>query len=552
MHGWNHYMEIANTRISANHGTLSGGINVGNGETPPAYINDGTICGPGVAAPAPLCPPLQGTPPNAQIPFGLNINVHVHHNAIIANASLGDALFSGTPSGAGGITFSAGDDNYKLDHNWISGNLATGDGAGVEHSGFSCQRQYLEQLDTVQPERQSDACRPTAAVSASSGPTPIACCPMAQECGTFTDVDCPPGIGEGTGPGLVIDANLIMGNSAESGSGGGLRLQQVNGTEVGAFPLNPARWYDVTVTNNIIANNVAGWDGGGVSMEDSLKVSLINNTIVSNDTTGSAGVLFKTLGAPYAASTPPGCNPTSGPDPATGSELYRDRRTIGAATGRFGDNDAHAKSARIRCRQIQHGTQVRCPAGYGYGSGNALNDGSCRSISLPLLKNNMFWQNRAFHIEIIGFGTGLQNQQHLVTLMPTLNQAVTGDCASGANYWDVGVRGDTGPADHSGGGTLTMSNSIVTSLTGISGTANLAPSTSPVIAQYCNGSRVPPENGGHGYNAPAGRSETTGLSTVFQLFNITPAATVDEGTNWINLSYGPLTLYSTRRASNGC
>lgn len=542
MHGWNHYMEIANTRISANHGTLSGGINVGNGETPPGYINDGTICGPGVVAPAPLCPPLQGTPPNAQIPFGLNINVHVHHNAITANASLGDALFSGTPSGAGGITFSAGDDNYKLDHNWISGNLATGDGAGVVHSGFTVDGNISNNWILF-----NQSVNPTLPTNGGGigiiGANTDRILPNGQECGTFSDVDCPPGIGEGTGPGLVIDANLIMGNSAESGSGGGLRLQQVNGSEVGVFPLNPARWYDVTVTNNIIANNVAGWDGAGVSLEDSMKVSLVNNTIVSNDTTGSAGVLFKTLGAPYASSTPPGCTPTPDPtlpqDPScTGTDAPSVPQPAGLVTM------THTPDLRQSLPANTAGTQMRCPAGFGYGSGNALNDGLCRSVSLPLLRNNMFWQNRAFHIEITGFGSGLQNQQHLVTLMPMLNQAVTGDCASGANYWDVGVRGDTGPADHSGGGTLTMSNSIVTSLTGISGTANLAPSTSPVIAQYCNGSRVPPENGGKGYNAPAGRSETTGLSTVFQLFNITPAATIDEGNNWINLSYGPLTLYS--------
>jgi hypothetical protein len=311
----------------------------------------------------------------------------------------------------------------------------------------------------------------------------------------------------------------------------------------------------VTVTNNIIANNVAGWDGGGVSLEDSLKVSLINNTVVSNDTTGSAGVLFKTLGAPYAASPPPGCTPNPDPtapqDPScTGTNAPSVPQPAGLVTMTNTPNMRDALPANVS------GTQVRCPTGYGYGSGNALNDGTCRNISLPLLRNNLFWQNRAFHIEITGFGTGLQSQQHLVTLVPTLNQTSTGNCASGANYWDVGARGDISPADHSGGGTLSMSNSILTSLTGgYTGNGNLAPGTSPVLAQYCNGSRVPPENGGKGYNVPAGRSETTGLSPVFELFNITPAATVDEGNNWINLSYGPLTLYSpagqTMVASNG-
>ena len=50
------------------------------------------------------------------------------------------------------------------------------------------------------------------------------------------------------------------------------------------------------------------WRAGtvrGVSLQDALKVNIINNTIASNDTTASSGVLFNTIGAPEA-STPPG------------------------------------------------------------------------------------------------------------------------------------------------------------------------------------------------------------------------------------------------------
>ena len=120
-------------------------------------------------------------------------------------------------------------------------------------------------------------------------------------CGATTDQDCvpPPGsIGpsDGTGPGLVINANLIMGNAAESGSGGGLRLAERQRHGCGQLPRRlRARWNSVTVTNNIIANNVAGWDGAGISLLDALEVNIINNTIVSNDTTASSGVLFNTL-----------------------------------------------------------------------------------------------------------------------------------------------------------------------------------------------------------------------------------------------------------------
>src|SRR6202030_1624178 len=38
VHGWGHNLQIANNRITNNAGTLSGGINVGQGEFPGAYI----------------------------------------------------------------------------------------------------------------------------------------------------------------------------------------------------------------------------------------------------------------------------------------------------------------------------------------------------------------------------------------------------------------------------------------------------------------------------------------------------------------------------------
>src|SRR4029077_2372940 len=38
VHAWGHNLEIANNRVTSNSGTLSGGINVGQGEFPPAYL----------------------------------------------------------------------------------------------------------------------------------------------------------------------------------------------------------------------------------------------------------------------------------------------------------------------------------------------------------------------------------------------------------------------------------------------------------------------------------------------------------------------------------
>ena len=549
MHGWNHYLDVANNRIFANHGTLSGGINLGNGETPPVYVLDNTICGNAVPRPRPLCPPFAGVLPNAPIPFQLNTNVRVHHNDVYNNAGLGDALFAGTPSGAGGITISAGGDTYRLDHNWISGNLSTGDGAGVEHSGLSfngtIDHNYILFNQSTNPTLPTNG--GGLGIIGANGTRAL---PDGTECGTLTDFDCPPGLGDGTGANLMIDSNLIIGNSAESGSGGGLRLQQVNGTEMTTFPYEffPNTWFGVTLQNNVIANNVAGWDGAGVSMEDALRVRIVNNTIVSNDTTASAGVLFKTLGAINAASPPPGCKPTtdlsSNPqDPnCLGANAAHIPQPAGLVTVKNTPNLLDA----LNGLPTIFGAKWLCPSGFGYSGGFfGTFNANCGVLSLPQLRNDMFWQNRAFHVEITGAGTGLQSQQNLVSLLPLLNQAITGDCAAGASYWDVGVRDDTSPTNHNGGATLTLRNSILTSLAGgYTGGDNLAPSTSPVNAQYCNGSRVPPENGGHGYLSPAGRSETTGLSPVFVFNNITPAATVDEGHNWINLTYGPLTLFN--------
>ena len=564
IHGWNHNLEVANNRVSGNHGTLSGGINLGNGEVPPAYLNDGAICGNNVPQPRPLCPPVGTTLPNLAIPYAFNTKVRIHHNDIYNNAGLGDALFSATPSGAGGITISSGSDSYRLDHNWISGNLSTGDGGGIQHNGLNfngtIDHNYLLYNQSTNPTMPTNG--GGIGIIGANGTRLL---PNGLECGTVTDVDCPPALGDGTGSNLVIDSNLIIGNSAETGSGGGVRLQQVNGTEMTTFPYNliyfpaplgqgqnydgPGGWYGVKLQNNIIANNVAGWDGAGVSMEDTLRATLINNTIVSNDTTASAGVLFKTLGAINAASPPPGCAPTT--DTTTnpqnpnclGSNAAHIPQPAGLVTEKHTANLLEGMNGLPSIL----GFKWVCPSGY---SGLVGINGNCGSLSLPTLTNDMFWQNRAFHVEITGSGTGLQSQQNLVSLLPLLDQAATGDCAPGASYWDIGFRDDTSPTNHGGGATLSPRNSILTSLSGgYTGNGNLAPGASPVNAQYCNGSRVPPENGGHGYQAPPGRSETTGLSTVFVFNNITVAATVDEGHNWINLTYGPLTLFNNAAQS---
>jgi Bacterial Ig domain len=513
VHAWAHNLQIANNRVNSNTGTVSGGISIGQGEFPPAYVQNGATPNAdpgscyGLSADGNLFPNNSVTT-NTQLPYCHNLNVNLHNNAITSNNSLGDELFSGTPAGAGGIVFCTGADNYKFQHNWVCGNLSTGDGGGIAHMGLSYNADI--EFNSILFNQSVNATIATngGGIAIMGSPDTDPTCPGGP------DADCAPGTSDGTGPNMVINANLIMGNAAESGSGGGIRFQGVNGTEVIAFPKTPSRWYSVNVSNNIIANNVAGWDGAGVSLQDALAVNLINNTIMSNDTTATSGVLFNTLGAPIASSQGPTCTTNCGtaslPQPA-GLVAIQNSTTLMTDIGSLG-------------------VTLTCPTGHP----------NCSKVSYPILANNVFWQNRAFNISVGALGGGTTNQQNVVTLVPTLNQGSTGQCLTSTNYWDIGVRGDTAAGNHASGITLAPTFSVLTNASenGLGSNNQLALSPN-VVSQYCNGSRVPPELGSMGYQVPPGIADATVPNPIF---NLTPAATVDEGNNWINMSWGPLSL----------
>ncbi|MBV9144873.1 MAG: IPT/TIG domain-containing protein, partial [Acidobacteria bacterium] len=416
---------------------------------------------------------------------------------------------------AGGVTFCTGADYYDFSYNWVCGNISSGEDGGVAHLGFIYQGD-IEHNSIV----FNQSTNPT--IPTNGGGLIIEGTPDTDPvCGTQPDQDCPPGLSDGTGPGLVINANLIQGNSADSGSGGGVRFQQVNGTEVSTFPSNPGMWYGVQFTNNIVINNVSGWDGAGLSLQDALKVNLINNTVAHNDSTASSGVLNSSLGAPLASAPAGDCTNAAGtascPQPAGLVSIPNSTLLTTSLTG----------------------LTVSCPAGHP----------NCSGFSNPILYNNLFWQNRAFQIGVGGQGTGTQNQQNTVSLFnasytpgsvgsPAGNQTSTGSCPAGSSYWDIGVRGDTGPSNHSSGLTLAPNYSVLTDAADYPGANNLGSDPS-VVSQYCNGSRVPPESGGLGFDVPPGISDAVVPNPVFSLM---PSATVDEGNNWINMSWGPLAL----------
>ena len=175
------------------------------------------------------------------------------------------------------------------------------------------------------------------------------------------------------------------------------------------------------------------------------------------------------------------------------------------------------------------------------------------AFSNPILFGDVLYQNHSYYIGVTGPGTGQQNQQNLVGLFdafsnaPAPTQASTGACSTGLSSWDLGVRGDRvvgGVPNHASGFTLNPVYSFLTSTTGY-GTTNSGASPG-VIAQYCNGSRVPPEctaadgcGGPHGFGTPPGIADAL---TPNPRFSLVPNATVDEGNNWINVSWGPLSL----------
>jgi hypothetical protein len=554
VHGWAHNLQVANNRVTNNAGSLSGGITVGQGEFPIALTvvdQEGTS---GVLAPigefVPDNPPSCLWIPiiGAHLPYCLDVNVNVHNNNITSNSSLGDELFSGTLSGGGGATFCTGSDYYKFQFNWVCGNLSSAEGGGVAHLGFIYNGDI--EHNTIALNQSTNPTIPTNGggihVMGTPDTDPI--------CGTQIDADCPPGLSDGAGPGLVINANLIQANTAESGSGGGIRLQQVNGTDVATFPtgcavpnagaLTPGvggtcvlgkpaynYWNSVAITNNIVVNNVAGWDGAGISLQDSLDVTIINNTVASNDSLASSGVLTQSIGTPESSAPAGNCFQT-GP---TGASTASCPQSAGVTS---------TQNSSLLTTTFT-GLTITCPFGTAY---------PCKAISNPLFQNNLIWQNRAFQIGISAAGTGNLNQQNIISLYnaafnrtgtgtPAPVQTASGQCTSGVSYWDIGVRGDTGPANHTGG-LLNPTYSVITSVAGYGSTNH----TTGIgfAAQYCNGSRVPPTctvadgcGGPSGYGVPPGIVDASSPNPVFSL---TPAATVDEGNNWINVSWGPLAL----------
>ena len=235
-----------------------------------------------------------------------------------------------------------------------------------------------------------------------------------------------------------------------------------------ASPDDANLWHRLNLHNNIVVDNMAGLAGGGISLQDSARVSIVHNTVANNDSTATAGAAFE-AGSPNQST----------PRPA----------------GIVARAHSGALSSAI---------------------GNAPAVAPYKTFSNPTLDNNIVWHNRSFFWLIDPTCDPATSATPCFGLQP-----VIGADGSGAVYDDLAVRGTTG--------CLNPRNSILTVLadgacTYAASTASNVAEDPSFVAEYSNGSP--------GQTIVINET-TTGLAT---------AAALDEGGNFIDVRFGPLTL----------
>jgi hypothetical protein len=364
-------LEIANNYVFGNSGSYHGGIRIGR---PFLELDtDG--------------------------PYGFNPDISIHHNAITQNGGLDGA--------GGGLSIATGTDGYNVSNNFVCGNFSMGDGGGIGHLGLSDGGVIAHNRIVLNQTFNQ-------ATTVSGGGVFIGGEPGAGGVLTF-------GAGD-----VTVDANLIRGNHAAAGHGGGIRTQFVNGAEVvnslnNGGNMTLGQWYRVTITNNMVVNNVAGWSGGGVSLQDTARSVIVNNTIAHNDSTATVQATFE--------------NPNLSANQPAGISSEPHSAGLNAAI---------------------------------YVGGNT---GNLRDFSNPTLSNNIVWQNRSFHYDATG-GTAI--------LVPDLAQTSIGACDAGAVYSDLGVLG--------GAFALNPVFSVLTDTTGYA--ASNTSNGPALLSVYCNGGRT--------------------------------------------------------------
>ncbi|MFA5081991.1 MAG: hypothetical protein WC474_05545 [Hydrogenophilaceae bacterium] len=427
--GYARNLQVSNNRIVSNQGTYGGGIRIGHA----VLLDEAAASG----------------YTNSQ-----NTNVNIHHNQISQNGSLNGA--------GGGISLYTGSNGYQVRENTVCGNFAGGDGGGIGHLGLSDNGTIANNAILFNQSFNQGVGVNGGGVFI-GGAAPIAPNVLSSGAG---DVD--------------VLANLVQGNQAGAGDGGGIRLQFVNGTDVldndgGTTALGS--WHRVNLYNNIMVDNMAGLAGGGISLQDSVRVFINHNTVANNDSTATAGAAF-----------------------AAGSPNLSTAQPAGIVAR------AHSSALKAVFDDPDTPNGIRNTRG---------------AYSRPdSLGNNIVWHNRSFYWQI-DYGTSPST----FGLMP-----VIAPDGSGAVFWDLAVLGTAAPS------CLAPNNSVLTTLNanGCIYDASNGTSDPQFVAEYYNNG-----NPGQTIQMP---ELTTSLAT---------AAALDEGGNFIDVRFWPLTQYTVTDPSTG-
>lgn len=274
-------LQISNNRITGNQGLYNGGIRIGHADLATAEA-----------------------PVDAN-----NLLVNIHHNEILKNGNVAGEV----TGGGGGISIYTGARGYRVARNYIAGNFSTGDGGGMAHVGVSSSYQFITTAaGLARIVNQDNRSNLLTAVSYASSVSDnqfrfnqsFNQAKSVQGGGLaimgIVDPVANNGIALGTGSVTVVN-NIFQGNLAGAGDGGGIALVGVNGSADVTSGLR-ALWNRVDILNNVIVDNGAGVAGGGISLQDASNVFIVNNTVSMNDSYATAARAFQGTTSPTQAS----------------------------------------------------------------------------------------------------------------------------------------------------------------------------------------------------------------------------------------------------------
>jgi hypothetical protein len=180
----------------------------------------------------------------------------------------------------GGLSMHTGADDYKVQKNWLCGNFSKGHGGGIAHFGLSDKGLIEDNLIIF-----NEVFNQMPGTAPSGAGVFIGGQPALQLDGE-TELMLSPGSGS-----VVIDANIIRGNLAGAGDGAGIAVKSTNGLDVSASLGDSASWYQVGLYNNMVNNNVAGV-AGALTLSDALMVDIRHNSVANNDSTATGSQAF--------------------------------------------------------------------------------------------------------------------------------------------------------------------------------------------------------------------------------------------------------------------